>query len=105
MRFFYDAHFVVSGWNGQYLGADEINHHGSRGRKISFEQTKNSWWFSIRHLPIHLLIDPDGKISQFPALPPSPLSKGYNSTTIDKTFFTIEKNNRVKESFKIGKKN
>ena len=40
MRFFYDAHFVVSGWNGQYLGVDEINHHGSRGRKISFEQTK-----------------------------------------------------------------
>tara|TARA_B100000161_G_scaffold264112_1_gene236714 strand:+ start:1081 stop:2193 length:1113 start_codon:yes stop_codon:yes gene_type:complete len=40
MRFFYDAHFVISGWNGQYLGVDEINHHGSRGRKISFEQTK-----------------------------------------------------------------
>ena len=61
--------------------------------------------FQLDHLPIHLLIDPDGKISQFPALPPSPLSKGYNSTTIDKTFFTIEKNNRAKESFKIGKKN
>ena len=61
--------------------------------------------FQLDHLPIHLLIDPEGKISQFPALPPSPLSKGYNSTTIDKTFFTIEKNNKVKESFRIGKKN
>jgi hypothetical protein len=61
--------------------------------------------FQLDHLPSHLLIDPDGNISQFPALPPSPLSKGYNSTTIDKTFFTIEKNTRVKESFKIGKKN
>ena len=61
--------------------------------------------FQLDHLPSHLLIDPDGNISQFPALPPSPLSKGYNSTTIDKTFFTIEKNTSVKESFKIGKKN
>ena len=61
--------------------------------------------FQLDHLPIHLLIDTEGKISQFPALPPSPLSKGYNSTTIDKTFFTIEKNNKVKESFRIGKKN
>lgn len=40
MRVFYDAHFVVSGWNGQYLEADEINLHGSRGRKISFKKTK-----------------------------------------------------------------
>jgi thiol-disulfide isomerase/thioredoxin len=61
--------------------------------------------FQLDHLPIHLLIDTEGKISQFPALPPSPLSKGYNSTTIDKTFFTIEKNNKAKESFRIGKKN
>ena len=61
--------------------------------------------FQLDHLPSHLLIDPDGNISQFPALPPSPLSKGYNSTTIDKTFFTIKKNTTVKESFKIRKKN
>ena len=61
--------------------------------------------FQLDHLPSHLLIDPDGNISQFPALPPSPLSKGYNSTTIDKTFFTIKKNTVVKESFKVGKKN
>jgi thiol-disulfide isomerase/thioredoxin len=60
--------------------------------------------FELDHLPSHLLIDPEGNISQFPALPPSPLSKGYNSTTIDKTFFTIKKNTRMKESFKIGKK-
>ena len=60
--------------------------------------------FELDHLPSHLLIDPDGNISQFPALPPSPLLKGYNSTTIDKTFFTIKKNSRMKESFKIGKK-
>ena len=60
--------------------------------------------FQLDHLPSHLLIDPEGKISQFPALPPSPLSKGYNSTTIDKTFFIIKKNTTLKESFKIGKK-
>lgn len=60
--------------------------------------------FQLDHLPSHLLIDPEGNISQFPALSPSPLAKGYNSTTIDKTFFTIKKNTRVKESFKIGKK-
>jgi hypothetical protein len=36
MRAFYKAHFVVSGWNGQYLKEDEINLHGSRGRKINF---------------------------------------------------------------------
>ena len=60
--------------------------------------------FQLDHLPSHLLIDPNGNISQFPALPPSPLSKGYNSTTIDKTFFTIKKNSRTKESFNIGKK-
>ena len=60
--------------------------------------------FELDHLPSHVLIDPEGNISQFPALPPSPLLKGYNSTTIDKTFFTIKKNSRMKESFKIGKK-
>lgn len=60
--------------------------------------------FELDHLPSHLLIDPEGNISQFPALPPSPLLKGYNSTTIDKTFFTIKKNTRAKEAFKIGEK-
>ena len=60
--------------------------------------------FQLDHLPSHLLLDPEGNISQFPALSPSPLAKGYNSTTIDKTFFTIKKNTRVKDSFKIGKK-
>jgi thiol-disulfide isomerase/thioredoxin len=60
--------------------------------------------FQLDHLPSYLLIDPNGNISQFPALPPSPLSKGYNSTTIDKTFFTIKKNSREKKPFKIGKK-
>lgn len=38
MQVFYDAHFVVSGWNGQYLEEDEINLHGSRGRKINFSK-------------------------------------------------------------------
>ena len=60
--------------------------------------------FQLDHLPTHLLIDPDGNISQFPALATSPLSKGYKSSTIDKVFFTIEKNSKVKQSFNIGKK-
>jgi hypothetical protein len=60
--------------------------------------------FQLDHLPTHLLIDPDGNISQFPALATSPLSKGYKSSTIDKVFFTIEKNSKMKQSFNIGKK-
>jgi hypothetical protein len=38
MALFYDPHFSVSGWNGQYLSDDEINIHGSRGRKIDFRK-------------------------------------------------------------------
>ena len=38
MALFYDPHFTVSGWNGQYLSDDEINIHGSRGRKIDFSK-------------------------------------------------------------------
>ena len=38
MALFYDPHFAVSGWNGQYLSDEEINNHGSRGRKIDFSK-------------------------------------------------------------------
>lgn len=38
MRIFYKAHFVVSGWNGQFLDKSEINIHGSRGRKVKFNE-------------------------------------------------------------------
>ena len=61
--------------------------------------------FHIDDLPTHLLIDPKGLISQYPALPPSPLSKGYQSSTIDETFFNIKKKNKVEEKMNIGRKN
>ena len=61
--------------------------------------------FHLDHLPTHLLIDPNGLISQYPALPPSPLSKGYQSSTIDEIFFNIKKKNNVKEKMNIGRKN
>jgi len=38
MALFYDPHFAVSGWNGQYLSDVETNIHGSRGRKIDFSK-------------------------------------------------------------------
>ena len=46
-----------------------------------------SFW-ELDHLPTHLLIDPDGLISQFPALPPT---NSYNNNSIDETFFNIQK--------------
>ena len=61
--------------------------------------------YSIDHLPSYVLINPDGTICQFPAYGPSPLSKGYKSSTIDETFFNIGKKNKVPEPFKIGGKN
>ena len=61
--------------------------------------------YSVDHLPSYVLINPDGTICQFPAYPPSPLSKGYSSTTIDETFFNIEKKNKAPEPFRIGGKN
>ena len=61
--------------------------------------------FHIDDLPTHLLIDPKGLISQYPAFPPNPLSKGYQSSTIDETFFNIKKKNNVKEKMNIGRKN
>ena len=39
------------------------------------------------------------------AFPPNPLSKGYQSSTIDETFFNIKKKNNVKEKMNIGRKN
>ena len=40
MRLFYSAHFVVSGWNGQFIDKNETNTHGSRGRKVTFVEPK-----------------------------------------------------------------
>jgi hypothetical protein len=37
MRNYYKAHFVVSGWNKRSLPKEEVNHFGSRGRKVSFD--------------------------------------------------------------------
>ena len=58
--------------------------------------------FSLDHLPAYILIDPKGKIAQYPAYPPSPL---YNNQSIDVTFFNLQKNNTVKTPFGIGGKN
>ena len=59
-------------------------------------------YFQLDHLPTHLLIDPNGDIYQYPALPPTAL---YNSQSIDETFFKIEKNLSPKKSFQFGEKN
>ena len=59
-------------------------------------------YFQLDHLPTHLLIDPNGDIYQYPALPPTAL---YNSQSVDETFFKIEKNLSPNKSFQIGKKN
>ena len=59
-------------------------------------------YFQLDHLPTHLLIDPNGDIYQYPALPPTTL---YNSKSVDETFFKIEKNLSPNKSFQIGKKN
>ena len=40
-------------------------------------------YFQLDHLPTHLLIDPNGDIYQYPALPPTTL---YNSKSVDETF-------------------
>jgi len=58
--------------------------------------------FNLHNLPAHMLIDPQGKISQYPAYPPTPL---YNNQSIDITFFNIQKNYSKKNHFKIGGKN
>ena len=58
--------------------------------------------FDLDHLPTYILIDPNGKIAQYPAYPPSPL---YNNQSIDVTFFNLKKNNSVKSPFGIGGKN
>lgn len=59
-----------------------------------------SFW-ELDHLPTHLLIDPDGLISQFPALPPT---NSYNNNSIDETFFNIQKKLSPKKSYQIGSK-
>ncbi|MBM77350.1 MAG: hypothetical protein CL846_02605 [Crocinitomicaceae bacterium] len=58
--------------------------------------------YSIDHLPTYVLINPNGTICQYPAYPPSPL---YNNSSIDETFFDIDKKINKKETFKIGGKN
>ena len=84
-------------------------------KKVTAEKLYKSWpvvyplnkqglitHFQLDHLPTHLLIDPDGNIYQYPALPPTTL---YNSQSIDETFFKIEKTLSTNKNFRIGKKN
>ena len=84
-------------------------------KKVTAEKLYKSWpvvyplnkqsiitHFQLDHLPTHLLIDPDGNIYQYPALPPTTL---YNSHSIDETFFKIEKTLSTNKNFRIGKKN
>ena len=64
------------------------------------KQNLISYW-ELDHLPTHLLIDPNGMISQYPALPPT---KPYNNKSIDETFFNIQKNLSPEKSYHIGSK-
>jgi thiol-disulfide isomerase/thioredoxin len=58
-------------------------------------------YFELDHLPTHLLIDPNGDIYQYPALPPTAL---YNNKSIDATFFKIQKKLSPDKKYRIGKK-
>jgi thiol-disulfide isomerase/thioredoxin len=58
-------------------------------------------YFELDHLPTHLLIDPNGDIYQYPALPPTAL---YNNKSIDATFFKIQKKLSPDKRYRIGKK-
>ena len=64
------------------------------------KQNLISYW-ELDHLPTHLLIDPNGMISQYPALPPT---THYNNKSIDETFFNIQKNLSPEKSYQIGSK-
>ena len=58
--------------------------------------------YQIKNIPSYVLIDKNGIIDQAPAY--SPIADG-NSTSIEKTFFYIKKNNTSEKKFKIGGKN
>ena len=58
--------------------------------------------YQLKNIPSYILLDKEGNIDQAPAY--SPIADG-NSVSIEKTFFTIKKNNSSKKEFKIGGKN
>ena len=92
-----------------------LDHNFKSYKKVAEEKLYKSWpviyplnkqglisHFQLDHLPTHLLIDPNGNIYQYPALPPTAM---YNSQSIDATFFKIQKSLFSKNSYQIGKKN
>ena len=92
-----------------------LDHNFKSYKKVAEEKLYKSWpviyplnkqglisHFQIDHLPTHLLIDPNGNIYQYPALPPTAM---YNSQSIDATFFKIQKSLFSKKNYQIGKKN
>ena len=92
-----------------------LDHNFKSYKKVAEEKLYKSWpviyplnkqglisHFQLDHLPTHLLIDPNGNIYQYPALPPTAM---YNSQSIDATFFKIQKSLFSKKSYQIGKKN
>ena len=58
--------------------------------------------YQLKNIPSYILLDKEGNIDQAPAY--TPIADG-NSVSIEKTFFTIKKNNSSKKEFKIGGKN
>ena len=92
-----------------------LDHNFKSYKKVAEEKLYKSWpviyplnkqglisHFQLDHLPTHLLIDPNGNIYQYPALPPTAM---YNSQSIDATFFKIQKSLFPKKNYQIGKKN
>ena len=92
-----------------------LDHNFKSYKKVAEEKLYKSWpviyplnkqglisHFQLDHLPTHLLIDPNGNIYQYPALPPTAI---YNSQSIDATFYKIQKSLFSKKSYQIGKKN
>lgn len=92
-----------------------LDHNFKSYKKVAEEKLYKSWpviyplnkqglisHFQLDHLPTHLLIDPNGNIYQYPALPPTAM---YNSQSIDATFFKIQKSLFSKKNYQIGKKN
>lgn len=57
--------------------------------------------YEVNNVPSYILIDPEGKILQYPALSPSPNGVGIS---IDKTFFDINKKLSKKRRWNIGGK-
>ena len=57
--------------------------------------------YRLDHLPTYLLLEPNNKILQYPAYPPSPM---YNNQSIDVTLFNLQKKLKEKHQLNIGVK-